>query len=63
MNLTVVGIAVGAILAFTALIFEFWGFLLMALFMAVGAFLGAAAEGKLDLRNVRDALAGRRSSS
>ncbi|GAB3271526.1 hypothetical protein [Arthrobacter pigmenti] len=63
MNLTVVGIAIGTILAFTALMFQFWGFLLMVVFMAVGALLGRAAEGKLDLRGVRDALTGRRSSS
>lgn len=63
MNLTVIGIGIGAILAFTALMFQFWGFLLMVVFMAVGALLGRAAEGKLDLRGVRDALTGRRSSS
>ncbi|GAB3519211.1 DUF2273 domain-containing protein [Arthrobacter sp. H14] len=63
MNLTVIGIGIGAILAFTALLFQFWGFLLMVVFMAVGALLGRAAEGKLDLRGVRDALTGRRSSS
>lgn len=63
MNLTVVGIGIGTILAFTALMFQFWGFLLMVVFMAVGALLGRAAEGKLDLRGVRDALTGRRSSS
>ncbi|KRF09166.1 hypothetical protein ASH00_05860 [Arthrobacter sp. Soil782] len=63
MNLTVVGILVGTILAFAALIFHFWGFLLVALFMTIGAFVGRVADGKLDLRSVRDALAGRRSSS
>lgn len=63
MNLTVVGIGIGAVLAFSALLFQFWGFLLMAVFMAVGALLGRAAEGKLDFRGVRDALTGRRSSS
>ncbi|WP_028279702.1 DUF2273 domain-containing protein [Arthrobacter sp. H5] len=63
MNLTVVGIAVGTVLAFAALIFNFWGFLLVSLFMVIGAFLGRVAEGKLDLRSVRDALTGRRSSS
>ena len=63
MKPTVVGMAVGAVLAFTALLFDFWGFLLMALFIAVGAFLGRAAEGKVDFRSVRDALTGRRSSS
>lgn len=50
-------------MAFTALIFDFWGFLLMALFIAVGALCGRAAEGKVDFRTVRDALTGRRSSS
>ena len=63
MKPTVVGMAVGAVLGFTALLFDFWGFLLMALFIAVGAFLGRAAEGKVDFRSVRDALTGRRSSS
>jgi hypothetical protein len=46
-----------------AFAFGFWGFLITALFMAIGAFLGRAAEGKLDLRTVLDAIAGRRSSS
>jgi len=59
----VVGMAVGAVLAFTALLFDFWGFLLMALFIAAGAFFGRAVEGKVDFRSVRDALTGRRSSS
>jgi uncharacterized membrane protein len=63
MNLTVAGMAAGAVLAFAALLFNFWGFLLTALFMAIGALLGRAAEGKTDLRSVRDALTGRRSSS
>lgn len=63
MTPTVVGMALGAVLAFTALIFGFWGFLLMTLFVALGALLGRVAEGKLDLASVRDALTGRRSSS
>ena len=63
MSYTVVGMAVGAALAWAALTYRFWGFLLMAIFLAVGALCGRAAEGKLDLRGIRDALAGRRSSS
>ncbi|MBP3035822.1 DUF2273 domain-containing protein [Arthrobacter sp. zg-ZUI100] len=63
MKPTVTGMAIGAVLAFTALLFDFWGFLLMALFIAVGALCGRAAEGKVDFRTVRDALSGRRSSS
>ncbi len=63
MNLTVVGIAVGAFVAFMSFQFGAWGFLGALLFMAIGAVLGRAAEGKLDLRSVFDALTGRRSSS
>jgi uncharacterized membrane protein len=60
---TVVGIAVGAFVAFMSLQFGLWGFLISLLFMGIGALLGRAAEGKLDLRSVIDALSGRRSSS
>ncbi|MCZ2403348.1 hypothetical protein IV498_09165 [Paenarthrobacter sp. Z7-10] len=63
MNLTVVGIGAGAFLAFMAFAFGFWGFFVAAVLMAVGALLGRAAEGKLDLRGVVDAISGRRSSS
>ena len=63
MNLTVIGIGIGAFLAYMAFAFGFWGFLIAALFMAIGALLGRAWEGKLDLRGVFDALTGRRSSS
>jgi uncharacterized membrane protein len=60
---TVVGIAVGAFVAFMSLQFGLWGFLISLLFMGIGALLGRAAEGKLDLRSVIDAISGRRSSS
>ncbi|MFJ5692463.1 hypothetical protein ACIP9X_01240 [Arthrobacter sp. NPDC093125] len=63
MSLTVVGTAMGAFVAFMSLQFGLWGFLISLLFMAIGALLGRAAEGKLDLRSVMDALSGRRSSS
>ncbi|MBT2531119.1 hypothetical protein J7E83_03065 [Arthrobacter sp. ISL-48] len=63
MNLTVVGIAVGAFVAFMSFQFGLWAFLGSLLFMAIGAMLGRAAEGKLDLRGVLDAIIGRRSSS
>jgi uncharacterized membrane protein len=62
-NLTVVGIAMGAFVAFMSFQFGAWGFLGALFFMAIGALLGRAAEGKLDLRSVFDALTGRRSSS
>jgi uncharacterized membrane protein len=62
-SLTVVGIGIGAFVAFMSLQFGLWGFLVSLLFMGLGALLGRAAEGKLDLRSVIDALSGRRSSS
>ncbi|NYE96323.1 putative membrane protein [Psychromicrobium silvestre] len=62
MNGTVAGIAIGAILAFAALAFGFWGFALVLIFMLLGAILGRAFEGKLDLRGVLNALSGKRSS-
>ncbi|MGO4383602.1 DUF2273 domain-containing protein [Specibacter sp. RAF43] len=63
MNPTVVCAAFGAFLAFMALEFGFWGFLLAAVFVAVGALVGRAVGGKLDWRGALDALSGRRSSS
>ncbi|MFF2346417.1 hypothetical protein [Pseudarthrobacter sp. NPDC058119] len=63
MNLTVTGLAMGAFVAFMSLQFGLWGFLVSLLFMAIGALLGRAAEGKLDLRGILDAIVGRRSSS
>lgn len=63
MSMTVVGIGIGAFVAFMSLQFGLWGFLISLLFMGIGALLGRAAEGKLDLRGVLDALSGRRSSS
>ncbi|MET2011836.1 DUF2273 domain-containing protein [Microbacterium chocolatum] len=62
MNATVIGALMGAVLAFAALVFGFWGFLLVALFMGVGALVGRFASGKVDVRGLTDALTGRRSS-
>jgi uncharacterized membrane protein len=62
-SLTVVGIGIGAFVAFMSFQFGLWGFVISLLFMGIGALLGRAAEGKLDLRSVIDALSGRRSSS
>ncbi|GAA2855380.1 DUF2273 domain-containing protein [Paenarthrobacter ilicis] len=63
MSPTVSGLAIGAVLAIVGLAFGFWGMLLTALFMGIGAVLGRSAEGKLDLRGVLDALRGKRSST
>jgi uncharacterized membrane protein len=61
--MTVLGIGIGAFVAFMSFQFGLWGFLVSLLFMAIGALLGRAADGKLDLRSVWDAVTGRRSSS
>ncbi|WP_326963821.1 DUF2273 domain-containing protein [Arthrobacter sp. PL16] len=63
MTPTTIGMAAGAVLALAALIFGFWGFLLTLVLVLCGAVVGRIVEGKLDLRGVIDALAGRRSSS
>lgn len=56
---TIAGIFAGAFLAFIALQFGILGFLLAALFMGIGAILGRAATGKLDLKGVGEALIGK----
>lgn len=63
MSPTLAGLAIGAALAVVALAFGFWGLLLTALFMGVGAALGRTVEGRLDLGGVLDALRGKRSST
>lgn len=63
MSATVSGMALGATLAITALVFGLWGFLFVALFVAVGALLGRAAEGRLDVGGVMNALRGKSSST
>lgn len=60
---TVTGIACGAFLAFMAAQFGFFGFLLAALFMFIGAILGRAATGKLDLKGVGEALIGKHTTT
>lgn len=62
MNATLTGTLVGAVLAFAALIFGFWGFLFVALLMAIGALIGRALSGQLDLRALASAFTGRRTS-
>lgn len=62
MTPTIAGALFGAILAVSILVFGFWGFLLVAVLMAVGAVLGRIVSGKLDVRGLADALTGRRTS-
>lgn len=63
MTATTTGMAVGAVLAVSALTFGFWGFVLVAVFIAVGAFVGRIVSGRTDVAGLLDALRGRRSSS
>jgi uncharacterized membrane protein len=57
------GIAVGAVLALTWVVFGFWVFLFVAAAMAIGALVGRVVDGRLDLSSVVDALRGKRTSS
>lgn len=63
MSATVTGALVGAVLAFAGLIFGFWGFLLVALLMAIGALVGRMISGELDVRALAGVFTGRRTSS
>ncbi len=62
MSTTTTGALVGAVLAIAALVFGFWGFLLVAVFMTVGAAVGRVVSGKLDVRALADVFTGRRTS-
>ena len=63
MTATTTGMAIGAVLAVSALAFGFWGFVLVAVFIAVGALVGRIVSGRTDVAGLLDALRGRRSSS
>ena len=63
MTTTNTGIAVGAVLALTWIVFGFWAFVFVAFAMVVGVLVARVIEGKLDLRSVSDAFRGKRSSS
>lgn len=63
MSKTVAGALIGAVLAFAALMFGFWGFLLVAVLMGLGALAGSLASGQLDPRALAGAFTGRRTSS
>lgn len=62
MNPTLFGGIVGAVLAVVALLFGFWGFLLVVVFGGLGALIGAVVSGRLDVRAVAEAARGRRSA-
>lgn len=60
MNGILIGAAAGVVLAFAALAFGFWGFLLVAVLGVIGALVGGMATRRLDVRAVLDAARGRR---
>ncbi len=60
---TISGIFFGAFLAYMAVAHGFFGFLVSALFMSVGALLGRAAAGKLDLKGMGQALIGKHTTT
>jgi uncharacterized membrane protein len=62
MNPTVTGAMIGVILAVAILFFGFWGFLLIAVFMGIGALIGRIISGKIDVRGLANAFSGRRTS-
>ncbi|WP_334149734.1 DUF2273 domain-containing protein [Microbacterium sp.] len=62
MTPTTTGALIGALLALAALLFGFWGFVLMALFAGIGAIVGRIVSGKLDVRGLADVITGRRTS-
>lgn len=62
MNATVIGAVAGVVLALAVLQFGWWGFVLVVVLGAVGALVGAAVSGRVDLRALGDVLSGRRSS-
>lgn len=62
MTPTTTGALIGALLALAALLFGFWGFILMALFAGIGAIVGRIVSGKLDVRGLADVITGRRTS-
>ncbi|MEX0153934.1 DUF2273 domain-containing protein [Microbacterium sp. LMI1-1-1.1] len=62
MSPALTGALAGLVLAVSALIFGFWGFILVALFIAIGAVVGRVVSGQIDIRNVVNAFTGRSTS-
>jgi len=58
-----IGLLVGAVLAWATLTHGLGGLLIMAVFLLLGGFIGRMMENRIDLHALRDALTGRRSSS
>ncbi|BFM24949.1 MULTISPECIES: DUF2273 domain-containing protein [Microbacterium] len=62
MSVSTKGALAGLVLALSALIFGFWGFILVALFMAIGVVVARMTAGEIDVRNVVNAFKGRSTS-
>ena len=62
MSVSAKGALAGLVLALSALIFGFWGFILVALFMAIGVVVARMTAGEIDVRNVVNAFKGRSTS-
>ncbi|MCM3501071.1 DUF2273 domain-containing protein [Microbacterium sp. P26] len=62
MSASTKGALAGLVLALSALIFGFWGFILVALFMAIGVVVARMSAGEIDVRNVVNAFKGRSTS-
>jgi uncharacterized membrane protein len=58
----VTGAIAGVVLAFAALTFGFWGFLLVLILGAIGGFVGAIVSGRINVRALADVVRGRRSA-
>ena len=63
MNKTLVGMAVGAVLALTWVGLGFWAFVFVLFAMAIGAGVGRILDGRLDVHALSDAFRGKRTSS
>ena len=63
MSRTLIGAAVGAVLALIWIAFGFWACVLVAVAMAVGALIGRLSEHRIDVRALAEVFRGRRSSS
>jgi uncharacterized membrane protein len=60
---TTTGILIGAVLGIVAVAFGFWAFVLVAVFMAIGALIARIVTGKIEISSLVDVIRGRRSSS
>lgn len=62
MSASTKGALFGLALALSALIFGFWGFILVALFMVIGVVVARVTSGELDFANIVNAFKGRSTS-